>query len=656
MLTSDDSERRGAALALARELGRVLAAYRLYPDDPEQPGFVAAVEGVRNACEVALAVGAVRFEVRSGSLYLGDEHLSAGEQVERLGRECFERRVEELVVRSLPESEDLVVLARVLSLPAAEVAERGGVQGMLDAAGVWAVAADEVRPDPEERDALLEILPRELAELFAGLDDPDRLATNLLVAGLPQNPATAAQDLFGRFGSLHDALPDDVIGRTGTLRRMRQVLELLPEGVKREFFATVVTKLDAAFATNYVNHLTDPELVDHLLRLGTHEGPEVGDVAVNLLAGTGRRPSVLSLLAERLRTDDGQGGSGTDEATSLTAMSDGTDPSSVRSNVADALGDKLVDEASGDLQALRELYPLGDGDFRTIARLAFRDYLRVEDRQERMELALAGWSRSVRQALRTADRQTLDELLQLVELDGVDPAKREMLRRARHAVVTVDVVADLVEPSDEVEPIVELLAPFEEAALGAVLDLLADEEDRARRAHLVGIAAGLTTDDRVQLLTSRLDDGRWFVVRNLVTILGRVASPEAATHLIALLDHPEPAVRREVIRSLIQSVGSDAVVHVRRAANDRDPTVRRTAIGALPGMRSDAAARALADIARHAEDHGDQQRAVELLASHPNQVKTELLRELASPRSKPRLPRSLRKLAKTAARDAERVS
>ncbi|MDX1620374.1 MAG: hypothetical protein R3320_05250, partial [Nitriliruptorales bacterium] len=245
-MDSRRNERTHAARELARQLGRVLTAHRLYPDDPEQPGFRAAVERVADAAEVALAVGAVRFEVRSGALYHRDEPLTGDDQIARLAKECFERRVEELVVRSFPDADDLHHFARVLSLSPEEVAERGGVEAVLGAAGVWSIMAGEMRPDPHDRDAVLSDLPPELVDLYLSLDDPQRLVANLLVEGLPENPAQAAQDLYGRFGSLHDALPGDVVGRTGTLRRMREVLDLLPDRLRREFFATVATHVGGA--------------------------------------------------------------------------------------------------------------------------------------------------------------------------------------------------------------------------------------------------------------------------------------------------------------------------------------------------------------------------------------------------------------------------
>lgn len=643
-----------AALELVRELGRSLVAHRLYPDDPEQTGFVSAADRVREAARVALGVGAVRFGVRAGAFVVGDIPLSGGEQVERLARECFERRVEELEVRSLPDANDVFQLCRVLSMPPPEVAEAGGAQALLREGGVWAIAAGEIRPDAGDHGEILASLPPELAEVWSLLGDPERLVTNLLVAGLHPNPAEAAQELFRRFGSLHDALPEDVVGRTGTLRRMGDVIDLLPEGVRREFFATVVTRMRAqAFASNYVNDLTDHDLVTQLLRLGATEGPELADIAASVISETGRPPTLFPMLAERLRERSHEEATA---APSIALIDAGEDGSTVRAAVADAVADRLVDEASSDLRELRDLYPSRPEDQQIIARLAFRDYVRSETQFDQLERALEGWTTTARQVLRGRDRERLTQLLDVVDLEGGDRDKRRALDRARNAVVDPEVVAELVEPSDDVAPLVQLLEPFGRAALTSVVDVLAQEEDQARRAYLVGVAVGLAQEEDVAVLGGRLDDPRWFVVRNVATILGRLHFNAASPYLVPLLQHPEPAVRREAVRAVVQSDGIDAVTHVRRVVRDPDGSVRRAAIGALAGMRSDAAARVLADVARRADDHGDQQRALELLAQHQSETKGELLRELASRRSRPRLPRSLRRVARAALRRLERGS
>jgi len=49
-----------------------------------------------------------------------------------------------------------------------------------------------------------------------------------------------------------------------------------------------------------------------------------------------------------------------------------------------------------------------------------------------------------------------------------------------------------------------------------------------------------------------LKDERWYVVRNMVTILGEIGSAEAVNALQTTARHPEPKVRKEVIKAFMK--------------------------------------------------------------------------------------------------------
>src|SRR3972149_611323 len=51
-------------------------------------------------------------------------------------------------------------------------------------------------------------------------------------------------------------------------------------------------------------------------------------------------------------------------------------------------------------------------------------------------------------------------------------------------------------------------------------------------------------------LSGFIADDRWYLVRNIANILGRLQSPEVAVHLERVIDHPEYRVRREVADAL----------------------------------------------------------------------------------------------------------
>jgi HEAT repeat protein len=100
----------------------------------------------------------------------------------------------------------------------------------------------------------------------------------------------------------------------------------------------------------------------------------------------------------------------------------------------------------------------------------------------------------------------------------------------------------------------------------------------------------------VPQLLPRLEDTRWYVVRNIVYILGRVGQEATFIAVIPLLDHSHPRVRVEAIRALALIGGANSITPLLRSAGDPDPAVRRATVKALGSLKSDAAVPALREL------------------------------------------------------------
>jgi HEAT repeat protein len=195
------------------------------------------------------------------------------------------------------------------------------------------------------------------------------------------------------------------------------------------------------------------------------------------------------------------------------------------------------------------------------------------------------------------------------------------------------------------EHVHSLLEPFGEAAVDGLMEMLAKEEDKARRATLVSTLVQLSKG-HPKSVAARLSDSRWFVVRNAVTVLYRAHGSEVLPYLVEASRHMHPAVRREVIRGLVAVGGEEAVPVLRRLAADSDHEVRRSALEALGGMVVPAAAPALAGIAESSTDLGEKRRAIDYLGRHPAREATMLLEALASGEGSAKVPLALRRHAK----------
>ena len=90
-------------------------------------------------------------------------------------------------------------------------------------------------------------------------------------------------------------------------------------------------------------------------------------------------------------------------------------------------------------------------------------------------------------------------------------------------------------------------------------------------------------------MVSMLQDNRWYVVRNMVAILGEIGSPETIGNLKGLLLHGDQRVRKETLRALVKIGGREAESLIINLLPDKDIGMARQAILSLGIMKSQAA-------------------------------------------------------------------
>jgi hypothetical protein len=114
----------------------------------------------------------------------------------------------------------------------------------------------------------------------------------------------------------------------------------------------------------------------------------------------------------------------------------------------------------------------------------------------------------------------------------------------------------------------EVVQPLEHA-LTAASDL------SARRAYRDALVA--LDHVGVPLLEDMVGDERWFVVRNMVGILGEIRSADALDHFTRTIRHSDPRVRRETILALSKLGGEEAVPLLVRGLSDAESGLRAAA-------------------------------------------------------------------------------
>jgi HEAT repeat protein len=78
----------------------------------------------------------------------------------------------------------------------------------------------------------------------------------------------------------------------------------------------------------------------------------------------------------------------------------------------------------------------------------------------------------------------------------------------------------------------------------------------------------------IELFTPFIDDRRWFLVRNIVYILGRIGKEQSLPYIQKAFNHEENRVRREAIQALGLIGGSKAIGLLVKALTDNDVRIR----------------------------------------------------------------------------------
>jgi len=110
-----------------------------------------------------------------------------------------------------------------------------------------------------------------------------------------------------------------------------------------------------------------------------------------------------------------------------------------------------------------------------------------------------------------------------------------------------------------------------------LIELLANlNQMKVRR--LVCEALVVLGKDHVPILVEVLRDPRWFIIRNIVYVLGKIGDPKSLDGFRGLIHHPHDRVRKEMLQALSR-MPQDAVEGIYLAfLNDKEWSIRQQAI------------------------------------------------------------------------------
>jgi hypothetical protein len=154
--------------------------------------------------------------------------------------------------------------------------------------------------------------------------------------------------------------------------------------------------------------------------------------------------------------------------------------------------------------------------------------------------------------------------------------------------------APILNAHPELDPglLTNFLVQIGPTAAGAVCDLLGQVNHMKHRRALCE-ALAISCKDDVDVLISRLGDPRWYVIRNVVYVLGRIAHQGVERALDRALHHEDVRVRKEAIRALGNIESPTSRAFLVSAFRDQDSGVRVQAALTLAQRRDDRAAQSI---------------------------------------------------------------
>jgi len=155
-------------------------------------------------------------------------------------------------------------------------------------------------------------------------------------------------------------------------------------------------------------------------------------------------------------------------------------------------------------------------------------------------------------------------------------------------------IAPVLNAHPELDPalLTNFLIQIGPTSAGAICDLLGQVNHmRHRRALCEALA--ISCKDDVDVLISRLGDSRWYVIRNIVYVLGRIAHQGVERALDRALHHEDVRVRKEAVRALGNIESPTSRAFLVSAFRDQDAGVRMQAALTLAQRRDDRAMQSL---------------------------------------------------------------
>ncbi|MFZ3123165.1 MAG: HEAT repeat domain-containing protein [Thermodesulfovibrionales bacterium] len=152
---------------------------------------------------------------------------------------------------------------------------------------------------------------------------------------------------------------------------------------------------------------------------------------------------------------------------------------------------------------------------------------------------------------------------------------------------TIKLLGELLDSGVEINEKVwdEYVAFLDKNAIQPFITILGELKSIPARKNVINALISLGRKD-IQSLAKGLYDSRWYVVRNIIYILGKIGDKAAVDYLLKTVNHSDIRVRKEGIKAMGELGAPGVFPALRECFNDPEVQIRTAAARALGNIRS----------------------------------------------------------------------
>ena len=177
---------------------------------------------------------------------------------------------------------------------------------------------------------------------------------------------------------------------------------------------------------------------------------------------------------------------------------------------------------------------------------------------------------------------------------------RSIAKRQLNELLTDQLLTHLIETlgtedEDEKKSIENILNHAGTHTYGLLISSLINTNDTKLRRNIYNIIVNIGEPFREEI-NSRLNDDRWFAVRQMVSLLGELGGKASLDTLEEIYDHPDARIKKEIMKSLARIPSDRSLAILLKGLKSKDKSIQANSVISLSILKNPAAVNPLGDI------------------------------------------------------------